>query len=60
MAIKSLLAWHERMMAILPDFGWPYPWVADRFLAILAPWILTAVFFGLRGTARGFRSRSRR
>lgn len=54
--LKSMLDWHQRMTAILPDFGWPYAWVADRVITILSPWILMVVVLGLIWTVRGVRS----
>ena len=55
--LKSMLDWHERMTAILPDFGWPYPWVADRVITILGPWILTVLVLCLVWIARAVRER---
>jgi hypothetical protein len=56
--LKSMLDWHERMTAILPDFGWPYPWMADRVITILGPWILTVLVLYLVWIARAVRERS--
>src|SRR5690349_18344812 len=54
--LKSMLDWHQRMTAILPDFRWSYPWVADRVITILSPWILMVLVLGLIWTVRGVRS----
>jgi hypothetical protein len=40
----------------LAPFGWPAWWLKEELPLVFAPWILTAIGFGLRWIIRGFRA----